>query len=858
MRLKKLNDVSLRKAIVILVILLLAGSFQALFSQENELQKIDRWLALGPAKIPAAEKILLKDDTALLNFSHISITGLSPVAGKAVAWGKDETLTWRVLSDCRFPAADTTVLYLAAFIGSERWLKAKLSIAGGKSEPSVLVFLDGQRLETAKVEGKISADLELLNQEHLLVLKILLPAGQELNLETFLKKEEPFQEETLHVSLSPVRRVQEADILNAVYVQGTAVSPDGKLAAVFLTQTAPGSGEQRDWLEILDIASGEIVFTTANYGKMADFAWLKDSFSFTYTRTEEDKTALFKYDLNRRSAACILEKIADFSSYWWSNDNSFLIYSQRHQEKREGGYKYIKDISDRSKYSGTRYSLNIYFPSGGITHKITEKEQDFSDALISPDGKKALLLKNEPDNRNRPYIKYITYLLDVGTLQTKPLTESNWAYPSAWSPDSKKILFLGGPSSFNGIGKNLKVAGISNDYDVQAFICDIQQVENAQPISKHFDPSIDAAFWTASSNRIYFTATDRSDVAIYRYSPAQQSYKKFVSLVGAVSNIGFARQRDIAVYWGSSAGIPHKLYKLNLASGKAELLKDYNKETFKNVRIGKVVPWDFKSKEGKTITGRLHYPVDFDRDKKYPCIVYYYGGTSPVENNFGGRYPFDWYTAKGYIVYVLQPSGTVGFGQDFSAVHVNDWGKTTSEEILTGVGELLKAHPYIDAAALGAMGASYGGFMTQYLATCTDRFAAFISHAGISSLASYWGIGDWGYTYSGIATADSFPWNRKDIYVGHSPLFMADRITKPILLLHGDADNNVPPGESYQMFAALKLLNKEVALVTFDNLAHLILEYKKRLHWMHTIIAWFDKYLKNQPQYWDKLYPQKK
>ncbi|MCI0471465.1 MAG: hypothetical protein L0Y73_07405, partial [Candidatus Aminicenantes bacterium] len=124
MRLKKLNDVSLRKAIVILVILLLAGSFQALFSQENELQKIDRWLALGPAKIPAAEKILLKDDTALLNFSHISITGLSPVAGKAVAWGKDETLTWRVLSDCRFPAADTTVLYLAAFIGSERWLKA--------------------------------------------------------------------------------------------------------------------------------------------------------------------------------------------------------------------------------------------------------------------------------------------------------------------------------------------------------------------------------------------------------------------------------------------------------------------------------------------------------------------------------------------------------------------------------------------------------------------------------------------------------------------------------------------------------------------------------------------------------------
>jgi dipeptidyl aminopeptidase/acylaminoacyl peptidase len=275
------------------------------------------------------------------------------------------------------------------------------------------------------------------------------------------------------------------------------------------------------------------------------------------------------------------------------------------------------------------------------------------------------------------------------------------------------------------------------------------------------------------------------------------------------------------------------------------------------VKIGRVEPWNFKSKEGKTIIGRLHYPVDFDKNKKYPCIVYYYGGTSPVDRSFGGRYPFNWYTAQGYIVYVLQPSGAVGFGQDFSSIHVNDWGKKTSEEILTGVSELLKAHPYIDPNALGAMGASYGGFMTQYLATCTDVFAAYISHAGISALSSYWGVGDWGYTYSGVATADSFPWNRKDIYVGHSPLFRADRITRPLLLLHGDADNNVPPGESYQMFAALKLLNKEVALVTFDNLSHLILEYNKRLQWMHTIIAWFDKYLKKQPQYWGHLYPSK-
>ena len=121
-------------------------------------------------------------------------------------------------------------------------------------------------------------------------------------------------------------------------------------------------------------------------------------------------------------------------------------------------------------------------------------------------------------------------------------------------------------------------------------------------------------------------------------------------------------------------------------------------------------------------------------------------------------------------------------------------------------------------------------------------------------MASYWGVGDWGYSYSSVASANSFPWNRKDIYVGHSPLFMAERITKPMLLLHGTDDNNVPPGESYQTFAALKLQGKEVELITFKDQQHWILDYPKRLQWMRTIIAWWDKHLKNQPEHWDSMY----
>ncbi len=275
---------------------------------------------------------------------------------------------------------------------------------------------------------------------------------------------------------------------------------------------------------------------------------------------------------------------------------------------------------------------------------------------------------------------------------------------------------------------------------------------------------------------------------------------------------------------------------------------------FKDVSFGKCKDWDFISKAKRVIKGRLYYPPNFDKNKKYPCIVYYYGGTSPVTREFGGRYPKNWYASHGYIVYVLQPTGAIGFGQKASSAHVNDWGKITSEEIIEGIGKLVKEHKYIDAKKIGSMGASYGGFLTQYLATQTDTIAAFISHAGISDLSSYWGVGEWGYLYSGIASAESFPWNRKDLYIGHSPLYMVDRIKNPILLLHGDSDNNVPPGESYQMYAALKLAGKEASLITFKGQKHFILEYTKRLRWMRTIIAWFDKWLKDEPEHWNEMY----
>jgi dipeptidyl aminopeptidase/acylaminoacyl peptidase len=225
-----------------------------------------------------------------------------------------------------------------------------------------------------------------------------------------------------------------------------------------------------------------------------------------------------------------------------------------------------------------------------------------------------------------------------------------------------------------------------------------------------------------------------------------------------------------------------------------------------------------------------------------------------VSRDFGGRYPKEVWAANGYIVYVMQPSGSIGYGQEFSAAHVNNWGITVADEIIKGTNVFLAAHPFADKANVGAIGASYGGFMTMLLQTRTDIFAAAVSHAGISNITSYWGEGYWGYGYSSIATAESFPWNRRDIYVDQSPIFFADKVNTPILLLHGASDTNVPLGESWQFYTALKLLGKEVELIEVSDQDHHILNHPKRIKWSETIIAWFDKHLKDQPEWWEEMY----
>ncbi|MEN8152557.1 MAG: prolyl oligopeptidase family serine peptidase [Acidobacteriota bacterium] len=815
--------------------------------------KITKWLKLGPAPVTKLERKIYKNNKDIANHRYLDISALIPEAGKRVTWKKGKTLRWTKVSEFSTRSSYDSIYYFATFLDAYSTLRSKL-IVEGLEESLVDIFFDGRapKKDYDNKKAKVKVSLDILNEKHILLLKVFVPANKSFRLNAFIDNGEQVKTGKLKISDSLYRRVNFRNILNMISVSNVKVSPNGRFAALSLKKTEQ-TGDSSSWSEIVKVSDGSVIFTTKGVGKLSGFSWLRDSESFSYSISRKGKTSLFRFNLKNKRRKIILRNVKDLSDHWWSPDNSFIIYTTYKKKKMGKGFRYIKNIPERARSGSYTYSMYLYYPEGSVTHKISTNNDNFSSVLISPDSKKAILGKSVADHKNRPYYKSIYYLIDLGSFDEKKLFESNFVSPALWSPDSKKILMTGGPSSFNSVGKNVKEGVIPNEYDTQVFIYNLLN-GNIDPITKTFKPSVNSVHWSRNGKYIYIKAGDRSYVNLFKYSIAGRNFRKIKTPVDVIGRISFAKNTNIAVFQGSGSTLPHKLYKTNLNSGTTVLLKDYNRKDFKYVKFGKIENYNVKLGNGKTITGRLYYPGNFSSLKEYPCIVYYYGGTSPVERTFGGRYPFNWYAANGYIVYVLQPSGAVGFGQEFSAVHVNDWGKTTSAEVIEATKELLRTHKFIDPEKVGAMGASYGGFLTQYIATQTDIFSGFISHAGISALSSYWGVGDWGYTYSGVATAGSFPWNRKDIYVGHSPLFMADRINTPLLLLHGDIDNNVPPGESYQMFAALKLLGKEVALVTLDGQSHWIMKYEKRVFWMKTIMAWFDKWLKKDPAYWNTLY----
>lgn len=819
-------------------------------------QDVKEWLTLSPIPVdkPALSEVKnVKDqtftDAMLTEYAGLNIWNLVPDADP----GENEfhALKWtlaRMDGDTVVAAKEKklSLQYYAAYFTNPEWLSGSF---GFRITGNAEIFIDGVKKATVHSNLPTTKVVhgEWLPGKHTLIVKMLSEGGKVLY--GNFKADKEFADAVTSFSVSPKRGKTIYDILNGKNVYQLQVSPSGRYSLVGISSTANGKTIYNTY--VYRIADKEIVYTFygANVGSLQ---WIPGKDQLSFLQKEGDGQTLYAYDLEKRQQTRLIREDRQIKGYTWSPDRSYLIYYDNESyADPKWELRKLAGIQDRQAYFRNRAYLCKYDFATGLHSRITWGNLSTSLMDISPDGQKLLFSTSRPVYTEYPFNKQDIYLMDVATQKIDTLwKERLYSIQCTFSPDGKKLLVQGGPSAFGKQGENIGKHRVANQYDVQLYIYDLK-TRQADAITRNFDPSVESAYWH-KNGKIYIKATEADFVRLYRYADGR--FTRIDCPGDLILQTSYAQDAEEMMYTASNTDYPPRIYTLNLNSLQAELWENPAQEQYRNIVFGEMKDWDYQYKKGSLIDGRYYLPADFDPQKKYPLIVYYYGGTTPVARSFGGRWPFNLYTANGYVVYVLQPSGAIGYGQEFSARHQNNWGKITADEIIASVKAFTKAHSFIDPARIGCMGASYGGFTTEYLTTQTDIFACAISHAGISSIAGYWGEGYWGYGYSTNASAHAYPWNRRDIYVDQSPLFNADKVKVPILLIHGTKDVNVPTGQSIQFYTALKLLGKDAELVFVKDADHAVVDYNQRILWNNTILAYFAKYLKNQPAWWEHLY----
>jgi dipeptidyl aminopeptidase/acylaminoacyl peptidase len=364
-------------------------------------------------------------------------------------------------------------------------------------------------------------------------------------------------------------------------------------------------------------------------------------------------------------------------------------------------------------------------------------------------------------------------------------------------------------------------------------------------VTAGFDRSVDDFQWSFDSTTLYFDAEDRTWQPIFSV-PASGGTPK--ALTPGTHNAAWTISSDgkTLVMERSTQAMPGELFVSGADGSNARPLTTQNAGLLGNLDLPAAEHFTFNSTDGTEITAMLLRPPAFDASKKYPVVMILHGGP---ETMFGDAWSYRWNTqmfaAPGYAVLMIDRRGSTGFGQAFTDAIHDDWGGKPYEDLMKGLDAALAKYPFLDGTRVAAAGASYGGYMVDWMESqAKGRFKALVSHAGLYDVTSFYGATE--ELWFPEAEFAGTPWTNRAGYERWSPDRHAGefgRFKTPTLVTCGEIDFRMPYTQSLEFYTALQRQGVPSRLIVIPDEGHWILEPQNCAFWYGQVMDWLKKYL---------------
>lgn len=459
------------------------------------------------------------------------------------------------------------------------------------------------------------------------------------------------------------------------------------------------------------------------------------------------------------------------------------------------------------------------------------------DYAFSPDSTEIAFLRN-PDKVEAISTNSDIYVMPLSGGAPKNITVRNRGYDASpiYTHDGKYIIY-----------RSQATAGFEADrWRLMAYN---RATGASVELTRGFDQQVDDVVLSPDGNHIYFTAGEHGKHPIFRVSSGGGTPEKIVANIFA-SGLNITPDGRKLVFLSSSMVAAPEVYSVNADGSGVSALTSVNRQLIapENLKAAEDVEWT--GAMGRKIHGFIVKPANFDPSKKYPLLVLIHGGPqSAWYDNWSYRWNPQVFANAGYVVFAPNPRGSLGYGQQFVNEISGDWGGKVYTDLMNGVADVLRRNSYLDRNRVGAAGASYGGYMVNWILGHNNfpgvRFKVLVSHDGVYNLDSMYASTEelWFPEWEFKGT----PWTNPAMYKRWSPHNFVQNFNTPIMIIHGELDYRVPIGEGMQLFTAVQRKGIDSKILIFPDEGHWVLKPQNLQLWFNTILDWTDKYLQPTP-----------